>query len=513
MKILLVAPARKSEWGEEFWSLRTLLELTSKSAQGAVLALPTLAALTPPDIEVQLVDENCGDIDFNEKVDLVGISFLTSLAPRAYEIADEFKKKGTKVVLGGIHASMLPEEAIKHADSVVIGEAEETWPELIEDLRKKELKKFYKAERFPDMSESPVPRWDLINTDAYACFTVQTGRGCPYDCDFCSVRLFNGSKYRHKPIDNVIEELKVLKKLDPRKTILFADDNFLAMPGYAKELMGKMKQLNLKKWWCQASVNRLKDEELLKLLRETGCEAVFVGFESVSQDSLKSMRKAKVNRAEEYERIIEKTHANGIAVVGSFMLGSDADTENIFKDTYEFINRTSIPFAMINCLTPTPGSQFFDNLMEKERILFLNWEKFNGENVCFNPSNMSVSELEKGRLEVLNKVYSYEAMYSRLNTLWEQGALLRGNNKRLTKGRLLFSAKALTEKDGGRRKFILKSLWNKEITSIGSISLALSLCDYAKNGDTNIGLASVSQMNKNEIQNTKDAFKWTNLPS
>ncbi|GAH17833.1 unnamed protein product, partial [marine sediment metagenome] len=241
MKIKLIAPARKPEWRGSFWDLKTLCELAGCKATGAPLVLPTLAALTPSDVEVILTDENAEPVNFEEKVDLVGITGITSVIPRAYEIADEFRKRGVPVVMGGIHVSMLPEEAIEHCDSVVTGEAEEIWEQVVKDAQKGSLQKFYRTPRFPDLANSPTPRWDLLKNDAYSYFTLQTGRGCPYDCDFCTVKVFNGRRYRHKRVEQVVREISFLQSIDSKKLIFFADDNLLSVPGYAKELFKAIK--------------------------------------------------------------------------------------------------------------------------------------------------------------------------------------------------------------------------------------------------------------------------------
>ena len=353
---------------------------------------------------------------------------------------------------------------------------------MLEDFNNGTLNKYYKASAFPSLEKSPVPRWDLVEAKDYASFTIQTGRGCPYDCDFCSVRLFNGEKYRHKSIKQVINELKVLVKIDPKKTIFFADDNLLAIPTYAEELFKEIKKIGVKKWWCQASVNRLKNKRLLKLMYEAGCEAVFAGFESVSQESLKSLKKASVNIADEYRRVIDLVHENGIGIFGSFMLGSDADTSTIFEDTKQFINQTNIAFAMLNYLTPTPGSSFYGSLAKEDRILDSRWERYNGEFVCFKPSNMRPEELEKQRMKLLNDIYSYDSLYERLNSLWSKGVFVRDQRqgkKLFTRGRILFSLSAIL-RNGKERNFILKSLWNRKVTSVGAISLGVSFHEYAK---------------------------------
>ncbi len=264
MKIKIISPARQTKWGESFWDFMSICKLVGLKAGGAPLVLPTLAALTPSDVEVVLIDENVEPINFDEKVDLVGITGMTYLISRSYEIADEYRKRGVPVVMGGIHVSGLPEEAIQHSDSVVIGEAEEVWEHIMRDAQKGDLQKFYRAPGFPDLNNSPVPRWDLLKNNKYLYFNIQIGRGCPYNCEFCTVTLFNGRGYRHKPVAKVMEEIDVLQKLDKRKALFFTDDNILSNSSYVKHIF---KQLVNKKvqWWCQASINRLKRMKYLSL--------------------------------------------------------------------------------------------------------------------------------------------------------------------------------------------------------------------------------------------------------
>lgn len=480
MKIKLIAPARKPEWEKTFWDQATFVELTKKKAPGILLALPTLAALTPSDIEVAISDENVEPIDFDEKVDLVGISFLTSLAPRAYEIADAFRVRGVKVVLGGIHASMLPEEAILHADSVVIGEAEKTWPELVSDFRRGILKRLYRAERRPSLEDSPIPRWDLLKADDYCYFSIQVGRGCPYNCDFCSVHVFNGRKYRHKAIHQVVEELEFLKGLNPKKTIFFADDNLLAKPTYAETLMDAISPLDIR-FWAQASINKLNDEKLLRKMFQAGCRVIFVGLESVSQRSLNSVNKGTVNNAAHFHEIINRIHSSGIGVFGSFVLGMDTDDLNIFKETAKFIEDAGIAFSAINVLTPLVGTRLFAEYEKSNRLLHRNWENYTVEKVCIRPNQMSVEELENGRQWLLYKISSYSSFYNRLRKVWRSGAFVRGRQNKhrlISKGRLLITLK-LAGTNLKRTSFVLKTLWSPKITSITSVLLALNFHDYA----------------------------------
>jgi radical SAM superfamily enzyme YgiQ (UPF0313 family) len=478
MRVKIISPARKAEWGQVFWSFESLTRNKLKK-QGALLpplALPTLAALTPPGVEVALTDENVEPIDFNEEVDLVGISFMTFLAPRAYEIADEMRSRGVKVVLGGIHASMLPQEALQHADSIVIGEAEETWPLVVRDFAAGRLQIIYRASGFPDLQSSPIPRWDLLKCNRYWLHTMQVGRGCPYNCDFCSVTAFNGRKYRYKPLERVAREVETLLEIDRHKTILFADDNLLSIPAYSKELLRLLKPYKVR-WWCQASLNRLKEDEILELMRDSGCEAVFVGFESVAQPTLDSMNKGGVNKADEYIEIVRRVNLHSIMVAGSFILGNDADSEGIFQDTVDFVQNARLSLAMINILTPAPGTALFERLEREGRILHKDWWKYNGESICFRPK-MDPKALEQGRNQILQEIYSYKVLYQRLREVLAYGGVLNHwpSKRRMFPPMLI----ALLSKDIDRTWFVLKSLWKGRGASLGPLVIGIYLHEYAR---------------------------------
>ncbi|MFA5975938.1 MAG: radical SAM protein [Elusimicrobiota bacterium] len=482
MKIKLIAPARKPEYGEDFWDIGTAVRLHGKKTGGPYLSLYILAALTPDNVEVAITDERIEQINFNERVDLVGITVVTSLANRAYEIADEYRKRGIPVILGGIHVSLLPEEAIQHCDSVVIGEAEELWGQVVEDFQKGKLERFYRASAFPELTQSPIPKWDFLEPKAYSYFTLQIGRGCPFDCDFCMVKRFNGRVYRHKEIERVISEIKLLKKLDPEKLIFFTDDNILAIPPFTKELLSRLIPLKMKAWWCQSSVNRLKDDRMLDLMYQAGCRVIFVGIESVSQKSIDSMNKGAVNKVDEYKDVIRKVHSHKMAVFGSFVFGNDTDDKTIFEETIKFIDETNIGFAMINILTPPPGSRLFTRLEQENRIFHWEWWRYNTDTVCFQPKQMTPDQLYAGRHRVLNQIYSYDSLYKRWDALWSQGVLCRqkkGFFAFCTKGRLLFTLLSLCSTDFKRMRFILRSLWNKNLSSVASVDLGLSFHDYA----------------------------------
>ncbi len=481
MKIKLIAPKRLDAWGESFWDLKTLSALTRKYAGGAPLALPTLAALTPHDVEVILTDENVEPVDFNEKVDLVGITGMTCVIPRAYAIADEFRKKGVPVIMGGIHVSMMPQEAAQHSDSIVIGEAEEIWAQVLADAGKGALQKTYRAPGFPDLTHAPIPRWDLLKNDRYCYFTLQTGRGCPFDCEFCSVQRFNGRNYRSRDINLVLKEISLLKKFDAKRSFFFVDDNLLAKKDYAKALFSELIPYRIK-WWCQSSVDSLKDDETLKLMFRSGCREIFVGFESVQQNSLQAMNKTKINKVDEYKDIITKVHSHGLSVFGSFILGSDFDNSTIFQETQTFIEQTNMAFAMINVLTPPPGTALYTRLEKEQRLLPCPWNQFDGEHVTFKPRNLSLPELQEKRDKLIRNLYSFNNLYARLTHLWNKGVFLReaGRKSLFSKGRIIFTLFTIFRASWSQTLFTWKCLWRKNATSVMTVLLATSFHDYAE---------------------------------
>ncbi len=382
MRVYLVYPDPR--WGER----KHLKERTSLFPP---LGLLQVAGLTPPDVEVKLTDEAVEDVDVDYEADLVGISFNTASAIRAFEIAREFKKRGVKVVMGGAHPTMMPEECVQYADSVVIGEAECSWPQLLKDVRMGKLEKFYRCNGFPSLENLPFPRRDLLNPKKYAVFwTLQTTRGCPYNCDFCSVTRFFGRTYRTRPVRDVIKEIEEMDS----KFIVFVDDNILGDPRYAKELFKELIPLR-KLWLAQGSLNATKDEELIKLAARAGCRGLFIGFESISEECLREVGK-RHNIVEEYRRAIRRLHAFGISIIGAFIFGFDNDDKDVFKRTVEFVYRERIDLPQFSILTPLPGTTLYERFEREGRILSRDWSKYTGNHCVFYPKNMSPEELEAG---------------------------------------------------------------------------------------------------------------------
>ena len=373
------------------------------------LALTTLASLVPDSCEVKIIDENVDPVDFDFPADLVAVSLMTPLAPRGYAIADRFREKGIPVVIGGVHATMAPEEAARHADTVVVGEGELLWPEVIEDFRAGSLKKRYVRDRFAPLTSLPLPRRELLKRGSYLFQnTLQTTRGCPNDCDFCSVSSFYGRTYRFRPVGEVIEEIKTLKG----NLIFFVDDNIIGNRTYARELFENLKPLK-RRWVSQATLNLTRDRRLLTLARESGCLGLLVGFESLSQSILNNLGKT-FYRVHQYREAIQILHDQGIGIQGSFIFGHDDDPPDSFDQVVDFCQDNKMDAVLFSLLTPFPGTRIFDRFLEEKRLLHFNWEKYDMNHVVFRPKQMTPEALEKRFLGAYKKIYSLPSVVNRL---------------------------------------------------------------------------------------------------
>jgi radical SAM superfamily enzyme YgiQ (UPF0313 family) len=492
MKILLVAPdiSSKQENQNDFVYFSRLVnksskKLTSHKLGVLPLALPTLAALTPPEFDVRIIDENIEDIDFNTPVDIVGITFLTCYARQGYELADRFRDAGVHVALGGVHVTMCAEEALQHADTVFVGEADDTWEVFLNDFKRDMPRRLYKPEKRPDLTRLVIPRWDLVKNEYYRSNLVQASRGCYFDCDFCSVPRYVGS-LRTKPVENVIKEIKATKKygrVPGIQYVYFAEEDVICNKTYAKKLFKAMIPLKVR-WVSQVSINIAMDDELLDLAAKSGCEAVFIGFESIVQKNLDSVGKGKLNKVRDFKEAIDKLHRKGIAVFGFFMFGFDEDDASIFQKTVDFINETPIALPIINILGPLPGTRFYDRMKTEGRLLEGGWELYDARHVLFKPKKMSPDALLKGVNWSLRRLYSADAVLHRIDRLWDIGGLRGSKNYFLVRLKLtvLLAFDSLSQ-DKDFAPFIrrmIRELWVKKNISFTVIFAALSFYDFAR---------------------------------
>ncbi|MCD6468506.1 MAG: B12-binding domain-containing radical SAM protein [Thermoplasmata archaeon] len=393
MRILLIYPKMKFSYKKTPWLIMRFFPS---------LALDQIAGNTPSRHEVKIVDEERQKIKFNCDVDVVGISCVTPQAPRAYEIADGFRKRGVKVVIGGWHPSALPEEAKQHADSVVIGEAELTWPRLLKDLEKGELKPFYRNNEPVDLRNIKPAKRGLAG-GVNIISAVQASRGCPMGCEFCGVsNSIYGKVFRMRPVEDVVEELRSIKQ----RRLWFYDPSLTINPRYTKELFRRMKELD-KRFVAFGNIDVLsRDDELLRLAGEAGCQMWFIGLESLSQRVIDRLGK-KSNRVENYASAIRKIHDYGIGVIGAFIFGFDEDTLEVFDYTKEMVYELAIDAAEFTILTPYPGTPLFYRLKREERIFTYDWSKYTQQgNVVFQPKNMTPDQLLNGTNRVIREVGS-----------------------------------------------------------------------------------------------------------
>jgi radical SAM superfamily enzyme YgiQ (UPF0313 family) len=419
------------------------------------LALPILAALSPPNIHITFTDDLLTPIHLEKglkEVDLVGITVLTNTALRAYRIADAYRKRGVPVILGGIHPTALPEEAKGHADAVVIGEAERIWPQLIEDFRAGKLKGFYQQEGFTDPTEIPRPRREILPKRGYFPLdVVQVTRGCPFRCEFCSVRKFFGDTYRFRPVKDIVEEVRSL----PHRLIMFNDDNIIGNPYFSNELLKALIPLN-KKWVGQASLAGLKKAENVDLLKRSGCIGLQIGFESLSRSNLIQSQKYQ-NDPSEYREIIDTLHRFGITIWGSFIFGFDEDELSIFEETTAFAIQTKIFSVVFAILTPYPETAFYQRVKKEGRLIQDEWwllERPEKSAPHFVPRKMSGEALREGWKKSWKEFYSFHSIWKRFH--WDYSPTLvnrfvyfpfqfmqhRFTKKKIIEGRRRFRARS-----------------------------------------------------------------------
>jgi radical SAM superfamily enzyme YgiQ (UPF0313 family) len=376
--------------------------------------LPLLAALTPPEHTVTIVDEAFDADDPSEDVDLVGITVMTDLVLRAYQIADAYRQRGIKVVMGGIHATVLPGEALRHADAVVAGEAETVWPKLLSDAASGNMRRLYRAGAAANLAGMPAPRRDLYPKRTYRSYTplatgIETGRGCPYRCEFCSIGAVMGRQYRMRPTSEVIAEIASAGN----SHLFFVDDALAVNRPAARKLFAEMIPLGLK-WAGQGNVTLAEDLDLLRLMKRSGCVGLLVGFESVQQEPAGGMQKiASLHIG--FEEAVRRFHGEGIALLGAFIFGFDHQTADVFDQTLEFSVKARLDALELRILTPFPGTRLYSRLLEEGRMFLPDWwlRGYPADTLLFQPKGMTPDQLVDGFVRLNRQTYSVGSILKR----------------------------------------------------------------------------------------------------
>lgn len=395
------------------------------------LGLLTLAGMTSDDFDIEYLE--VPDIEALTRLpgafDVVAISSFSAQIREAYQLADRYRAIGTKVVLGGLHVSAVPDEAAQHADSAVLGEGEPVWPMLVSDLHRGQLKRTYDSRgRNFDLADAPMPAFHLLDINKYNRLTVQTQRGCPWRCDFCAASMRISPTYKIKPVDKVIAEIRRIKEIWPHPFIEFADDNTFVNKSHSKNLLRALIKEGVR-WFTETDVSVAEDDEILHLMGESGCAQVLIGFESPSFIGLNGLEERanwKAKQLDRYARAIGRIQDRGITVNGCFILGLDGTGRESFDDVWDFVRESGLYEVQITVLTPFPGTPLYDRLKKAGRLLQENvWELCTLFDVNFRPTHMSVSELESGFRNLAEKLYSADVTKERKERHWQRRRNLR----------------------------------------------------------------------------------------
>ncbi|MEN8135901.1 MAG: radical SAM protein [Thermodesulfobacteriota bacterium] len=383
------------------------------------LALLTLAGLVDNTFELEYHDENIDKIELGDNCQIAAITSMTCQANRAYRLASMYRKKGLHVVLGGMHPTVIPEEAMNHADTVIAGEAEELWPAFLKDYKAGRPKKLYQSSKKSpyNLKKAPVPRYDLIRPQDYRAMPVQVGRGCPLGCEFCSVEVVHGRKYRHKEIEQVLDEIKVIKKVwqTRRPRIFFTDDNLHLHREVTSRLLEKLIPLKIN-WMAQMDISVGRDQELLSLMAKSGCSQLLIGFESLNRANLDSVQPngVKQKHLAEYGKLIKNIQSYGIRVLGMFIIGLDQDRQDVFQQLRDFIFDNDLHDAQITIQTPLPGTRLYSRMQKEGRLLEpVDWQRCNFFYVNFLPLRHTARQLVRGQSWLYQQIHCDEAVARR----------------------------------------------------------------------------------------------------
>ena len=379
------------------------------------LSLAIIDALTPSQHTVQIVNDCIEQIDYARNFDLVGITAVTTQAERAYQIADKFRELGSKVVIGGVHATFLPDEAKKHADAVIIGEAENLWEQILDDCGRNRLRDFYKEDTYPDLQNVVLPRWENINLELYRRsygrkfprMPIYTTRGCVHNCKYCSVTRYFGRTFRFKPVKNVLDEIRSVGA----ESYFFVDDNIACDPDYSQELFKALAVMDIS-WFSQASINLSKQTQLIELAAKAGCKHLLLGIESINSANLGYIRKA-FNKPSEYQELFERLESVGISPWISYIIGFDHDTPERMEQIVDFLIQNRMRNIMLWILTPLPGTALYSELEQEGRIMKDPWSNYNLTNVVFKPKNFTPQELHETFWQLYRMLFTYRNILHR----------------------------------------------------------------------------------------------------
>ncbi len=396
MRLTLIHPSIGKRAGERY--IRTW--------QMEPLSPALLAGLTPTDVELRFYDDRMEPIPYDEPTDLVALSVETYTARRAYQIASEYRKRRVPVVMGGFHATLCADEVAQYAEAVVVGEAEEIWPGVIDDARHGQLEKFYRAEGRPRLDGLRYDRRIFTGKRYLPIGLVEAGRGCRFKCEFCAIQSFFESTHSRRPTDDILTELQALR--DEKKAFFFVDDNFASNLREAKEFLRALVPLRVR-WVTQMSVNAAHDEEFVSLLRASGCQGVLIGFESLDRETLHMMRKDFNTTRGGYEPALANLRRHGIRVYGTFVFGYDNDTPETFAAALAFAMKHNFYITAFNHLTPFPGTPLYERLHQEGRLLYERWwldDRYRYNHIPFVPTRMSPEALQEHCLAVRRDFYS-----------------------------------------------------------------------------------------------------------
>lgn len=375
------------------------------------LCFAILKGLTPPDVDTRFYDERIEPIPLDEPTDLVAMTVETYTARRAYQIAEEYRRRGVPVVMGGYHPTFLPEEALRYADSVVLGDAEGIWPQVVEDARQGTLQPRYERSEFPSLAGTRPDR-SIFAGKRYAPLSlVQYGRGCRFNCNFCSIHAFYGNSLRQRPVSEVVAEIRQLD----RRLVFLVDDNLFVDEAKAVALFEALIPLRIR-WTCQISIDVAQDPALVKLMQKSGCISALIGFESLDRHNLVQMRKAWNLKYQDYESSIRVFQRAGIMIYGTFVFGYDGDTAESFDAAVDFAIRNKFYLANFNPLTPTPGADLYDQLRSEGRLIYDRWwidPDFRYGAATFHPRGMTADELTAGCLRARLKFNTLRSLSQR----------------------------------------------------------------------------------------------------